>query len=588
MKAVIMAGGEGTRLRPLTMMRPKPMTAVLDIPVMEHIIKLLKEHGINEIAVTLHYLPGEITEYFGDGSDFGLKELRYFRENEPLGTAGSVGQCREFLDEEFVVISGDALTDINISKMAGFHRENGALATIAVKRVKKPNEYGIVMTDESSRITGFIEKPDWSEACCDAANTGIYIFSPEIFDYIEEDIKCDFAQDIFPKVMERCKERFFAWETDSYWCDIGSCRDYLKANIDAAAGRCGNSQKCKIGETSIGLNSVVSGEAELKGAVFIGDNCIVGKGVRLEDCVIGSGCIIGEECEIRGSVLWNNVRLERGCSAVNTIICDGAVLESGARCEEAVIGSGAECGERSVVCKGVKLWPRVKLAPESVARRSIIGSGDEDNLHFCERGIDGRVLTKRLPSESMARLGCAVGNVFGASSCIIVCCNKSGASQMLASAVTSGLSSTGVKVKHAYDIELPVIRWVCRNGAADGAVYIDNSGELTVTLLDKYGNDLPRSMRKKVQRAFSRDEFTIVAEDAVIMPEPLSDPEDYYVADIGRQFPYAYRAFRLRSFVCGRERREAITAYIPPSFIRTLLFLYPLIRLWRQRALQSG
>lgn len=209
MKAVIMAGGEGTRLRPLTMMRPKPMTAVLDIPVMEHIIKLLKEHGINEIAVTLHYLPGEITEYFGDGSDFGLKELRYFRENEPLGTAGSVGQCREFLDEEFVVISGDALTDINISKMAGFHRENGALATIAVKRVKKPNEYGIVMTDESSRITGFIEKPDWSEACCDAANTGIYIFSPEIFDYIEEDIKCDFAQDIFPKVMGALQRALF-------------------------------------------------------------------------------------------------------------------------------------------------------------------------------------------------------------------------------------------------------------------------------------------------------------------------------------------------------------------------------------------
>lgn len=564
MKAVIMAGGEGARLRPLTLLRPKPMAPVLDIPVMEHIIRLLTENGIREVAVTLHYLPGEISSYFGDGSEFGLAELRYFREEEgtPLGTAGSVGQCRDFLNEDFVVISGDALTDLPLREMEAFHREKGALATVAVKRVAKPNDYGIVMTDGESRITGFIEKPDWSETCCDAANTGIYLFSPGIFQYIGAYEASDFAQDVFPKLLSQCADRFFAWETEAYWCDIGNWREYLRANLDAARGKCVNTRGEKDGACHVGFNSAVSSEAVLKGSVFLGENCVVGSGAELEDCVIGPGCVIGERSRLRGSVLWNNARLEQECCVTGSVLCEGVVLEHGARCEEAVLGSNAVCGSGSVVCRGVKLWPGVRLAPETVAKRSVIGPGDEESLHFCERGIDAETLTKRLPSETMARLGCAVGNVFGFSASVIVCSNRSGASLMLALAVCSGLASTGVKVRRAEETELAVIRWACRNGAADGAVYIDNNGPLTVTLLDGHGNDLPRGLRKKVQRAFSRDEFTVVAEKDVPEPEPLADPEDYYVADIGRQFPYAYRAFRLKSPVCGRERREALTAYM--------------------------
>ena len=207
MKAVIMAGGEGTRLRPLTCNRPKPMVPVAGRPVMEHIVRLLKSHGMDKIAVTLQYLPDHICEYFGDGSQFDVR-MRYYIENKPLGTAGSVKNAEDFLDETFLVISGDALTDVDLTKAISFHREKGAFATLILKRVDVPLEYGVVVTDGEGKIIRFLVKPGWGEVFSDTANTGIYILSPEIFDYYKKDQVFDFGRDLFPLLMKEKRSMY--------------------------------------------------------------------------------------------------------------------------------------------------------------------------------------------------------------------------------------------------------------------------------------------------------------------------------------------------------------------------------------------
>ena len=198
MKAVIMAGGEGTRLRPLTSQRPKPLSPAFNLPIMEHIVLLLKQHGITDIVVTLHYLADEIEGYFGDGSEWGVN-LIYSVEDTPLGTAGSVKQAEAHLrDDTFLIISGDALTDIDIDKAIDYHTKKGSLATIVLSHVPNPLEFGVVITDDSGHIRRFLEKPSWGEVFSDTVNTGMYILEPSIFDYMEMGKKYDWSHDIFP------------------------------------------------------------------------------------------------------------------------------------------------------------------------------------------------------------------------------------------------------------------------------------------------------------------------------------------------------------------------------------------------------
>ena len=228
MKAVVMAGGEGTRLRPLTSHRPKPLAPVLNKPIMEHIIVLLKEHGITEIVVTLHYLADEIEGYFGDGSDWGVK-LYSSVEDTPLGTAGSVKQAEEHLrDDSFVIVSGDALTDIDLTQAIEFHRKKGSMATIVLSHVPNPLEFGVVITDDDGRIRRFLEKPSWGEVFSDTVNTGMYILEPSVFDYMEPGRSYDWSQDIFPQML-REEKPLFGYVMSDYWCDVGNLNQYREA-----------------------------------------------------------------------------------------------------------------------------------------------------------------------------------------------------------------------------------------------------------------------------------------------------------------------------------------------------------------------
>src|SRR5712691_4641633 len=235
MKAVIMAGGEGTRLRPLTSNAPKPMMPVVNRPMMEHIVKLLKEHGFDDIVVTLAFLPQTIRTYFGDGSEFGVR-MAYATEESPLGTAGSVRNAKDELDEPFLVISGDVLTDFDLSEVVRFHEEHKAMATIALKAMENPLEFGIVITRDDGSIDRFLEKPTWGQVFSDTINTGIYVLQPEIFDFIPAGEVVDFSGDVFPAVLAR-NLPLLGTVVEGYWEDVGTLDAYRAAHEDALAER---------------------------------------------------------------------------------------------------------------------------------------------------------------------------------------------------------------------------------------------------------------------------------------------------------------------------------------------------------------
>ena len=235
MKAVIMAGGEGTRLRPLTSNQPKPMMPLVNRPMLEHIVALLAKHGFDDIVVTVAYLGNQIRDYFGDGSDFGVR-MRYATEEQPLGTAGSVRNAADELDETFLVISGDVLTDIDLGAFVDAHREKQAVASIALKRVENPLEFGIVITRPDGSIERFLEKPTWGEVFSDTINTGIYVLEPSIFEHIPLGEVVDFSGDVFPKVLDD-GGMIHGHVADGYWEDVGTTEAYLRAHADVLDGR---------------------------------------------------------------------------------------------------------------------------------------------------------------------------------------------------------------------------------------------------------------------------------------------------------------------------------------------------------------
>jgi mannose-1-phosphate guanylyltransferase / phosphomannomutase len=221
MKAVVMAGGEGSRLRPLTIRRPKPMVPIAGKPVMEHILNLLKRHGITEVVVTVQYLASNIEDYFGNGSQLGM-HITYSREDVPLGTAGSVKNAEDQLTEPFLVISGDALTDYDLTDIIAYHNEKKSLATLLLAHVHNPLEYGVIITNEDGHITQFLEKPSWGEVFSDTINTGIYVLDPKIFTYFEANKQFDFSQELFPMMLKQGDPIYGYVAPKGYWCDVGN------------------------------------------------------------------------------------------------------------------------------------------------------------------------------------------------------------------------------------------------------------------------------------------------------------------------------------------------------------------------------
>ena len=358
-KAVIMAGGEGTRLRPLTCDVPKPMVPILNRPVMEYTIKLLNKHNINDISVTLAYLPSVITEYFGDGKEWGVS-LNYFIEETPLGTGGSVKNAGESLDGTFIVISGDALTDLDLEKAVEFHRQKGSKATLVLKRETIPLEYGVIITDDSDRIIRFLEKPSWGEVFSDTINTGIYILEPEVLDYYKRGENFDFSKDLFPKLL-RDGVPMYGYKTEDYWCDIGDLESYKQTQFDILDGKVKVDITARQVEKGVWLEEGVEigGGAAISPPVFLGKNCSIASGCSIHPyTIIGERRTIGRNTTLKKSILWKNVRVGGGCHLRGTVVCTGAHIKNGVSLlENSVVGRDTRVDSNATVKPGIKIWP---------------------------------------------------------------------------------------------------------------------------------------------------------------------------------------------------------------------------------------
>ena len=326
-RAMVMAAGLGTRLRPLTYEVPKPVVPVANRPVIEQILRLLAGQGFTEVLSNLHWFPEAIRGAVGDGAEMGVS-LTYSFEEELLGTAGGVRNVREFFgDAPFLVLAGDALTDVDLRELAAAHAANDGLATMVVKRVANTREYGVVVTGSDGRVQGFQEKPDPAEALSDRANCMIYALDPEVFDHFPEKPVVDFALDVFPALLE-ADVPFYVHETEAYWNDVGSLPEYLQGNLDAVEGK-----------VSVDLGGELLGEGdgerlapgvELSGRVLVGAGASVGEGARIDGpCVVGTGASVGAGAAVRDAVLLPQAHVPDESLVANAIVGRRGALGDG-------------------------------------------------------------------------------------------------------------------------------------------------------------------------------------------------------------------------------------------------------------------
>lgn len=331
LKAMIMAAGVGSRLMPLTSEVPKPMVPMANRPLMENIVQLLAEHDFTEVIANLHYHADSIADYFGECPRPAMKMI-YSREDELMGTAGGVKRCQWFLDDTFVVMSGDALTDVDLTSLVQEHQRKGALATIAVKAVDEVEQFGVVVSETDGRIASFQEKPRREEALSNQANTGIYIFEPEIFEYIPAQQFYDFGKQVFPYLV-KIKAPFYAAVTNDYWCDVGSIDTYRQAHGDILQGKvrvpaAGTLKRTDMANVLIGDGAVIEEGVQVFGNVVIGPNCHIGRGVLLDECILWEQVQISEKARLQGCILG------AGCQVgSNSQLGEGTVIGAGCQIE---------------------------------------------------------------------------------------------------------------------------------------------------------------------------------------------------------------------------------------------------------------
>ncbi|HHX86982.1 MAG TPA: NTP transferase domain-containing protein [Firmicutes bacterium] len=512
MKAVIMAGGEGSRLRPLTCDRPKPMVPVMNRPLMEYSVELLKEHGLRDIKVTLQYQPEQIMEHFGDGHKFGV-ELHYFIEDHPLGTAGSVKNASG-LDETFIVISGDALTDFNLSQAVEFHRLKGAAATLVLTAVNNPLEYGVVLIDNQGKIKRFLEKPGWSEVFSDTVNTGIYILEPEVLDLIAPEKVVDFSKNVFPEMLKR-NMPLLGCVLDGFWCDIGDLREYCRAHRRVLQGKV--KLKLNAAQLEQGIwaekGVTVSPLARLAGPIYLGRGCSIEAGARvMEETVLGSYTLVGERATVKRGITWERACLGTGSALRGGVLCTAARLAPRAAVfEESVVGDHSMVQEGAVIKPGVKVWPAKSVESGVILQDSLIWGDKISRTIFGQDGIRGEV-NRSLTPEMASRLGAVYGSL-DSQQAVLVSSDRQPPSLMIKQALVSGLLSAGAAVLDAGELISPIARQAICLLKVQGGVHVSASEErgnnhnLRIRFWDQAGLPLTRSQERKIEQLYFREDF---------------------------------------------------------------------------------
>jgi mannose-1-phosphate guanylyltransferase/phosphomannomutase len=537
MKAVIMAGGEGSRLRPLTSLRPKPMVPIVNQPVMEHILGLVKHHGIDEVVATLAFMPQAIQDYFGDGEEWGTR-IQYALEETPLGTAGSVKNAQSLLDAEepFLIISGDALTDLDLKKLIDEHKRLGGAVTIALKQVDNPLEFGVVITAEDGRIERFMEKPTWGQVFSDQINTGIYVIEPWVLDEIPAGEPYDFSSDLFPRLME-AGHALYGVAQECYWCDVGSRQSYLEVHRDV------------LDETAMvyvpgvharkGLwvadSAMIEPDVVLGDKVVIGQNTKVRSGARIGDyTVIGDNCVIGNDARVSHSVIWDDTYVGNASVVSGSVLCRHvdvrarSVLDVGVTLgDESVVGHGAHIGA------DVQVYPYKRIEPAAVVNSSLIWESTASRALFGDGGIKGLVGIDITP-EIALKVAEAFASIQPRGGHVVVSRDSSKPARMLKRAMVAGLNAAGVNVRDLRVASPAVSRFTTQKTRCVGGVHVsvvEHDPELLeFRFFDANGLDVSPAVQKKIERLYFRGEFRrAFFEDVGEIMYPAR-PLEYYAA----------------------------------------------------------
>ncbi len=534
MKAVVMAGGEGSRLRPLTINRPKPMVPLVDRPVMGQIIELLKLHGITELVVTIQYLANVLQDQFGDGSALGV-QIEYSVEESPLGTAGSVKNAEHLLREPFLVISGDALTDIDLGGAMRFHAAKGALATLTLKHVANPLDYGVVIANEDGSIRQFLEKPSWGEVFSDAVNTGIFVLDPQVFDYIPKNQAVDWSKDVFPALLAQ-NEPIFGHVAEGYWTDVGTLHEYMRATADYLSGRVGLPHVGREiqpgvwsdGDVDIAPNAQIQGPIFLghgvkikNGATILGPSVIrhytvVDAGATIDRSIVWRNSYIGERAELRGAIV------ARQCNIKNrAVVFEGVVIG-----DQTVINSGA------VIQPDVKIWPSKQIDEGATVTASLIWGSQGRRGLFGRYGITGLVNVDITP-EFCAKLGAAYGGTLDRAATVLINRDEHYTPRMLKRAIISGLPSAGINVGDVRTLPIPVARYLVHATGAAGGIHVRlspfDTRVVDIKFFDEDGIDIDTATERKIESSFFREDYRRVYLDEIGRISYPGNVEDTYI-----------------------------------------------------------
>ena len=512
LQAVVMAGGEGSRLRPLTSNMPKPMLPVANRPLMEHILVLLKQHGITDVVATVQFLSSVIRNYFGDGSDLDVA-LSYSTEEVPLGTAGSVLNARDLLSGTFLVISGDALTDIDLTKVVRWHKERDASATIVLKPMNDPLEFGVVMTDDEHRVERFLEKPSWGQVFSDRVNTGIYVVEPEVLDLIPEDQPFDFSAELFPAMLEKGMP-IYGYTTDAYWTDVGNTDAYLQAHRDVLDRRV----RVQTGafelrpDVWVGEDVEVDPTARLEAPLLIGNDCRIGPGATIgPHAVIGDNVLVGIDARIRNAVVMDGAHVGPAAQVLGAVAGRGVTLDRGATLEEGVVaGDESSVGAGALIKPSVKIYPSRSVEAGAIVTESIVRERRAARSLFGSRGVSGRVNVGVTPQLAV-RLGMAYGTILKRPGVVVTGRDASRAARTMKRALIAGLNSTGITCHDLELMPLPMTRFATRSEQASGGVSVRTSPSdpeiVEIRLFDGEGADLSVDAQRKIDRVFFREDY---------------------------------------------------------------------------------
>ncbi|UCF30654.1 MAG: NTP transferase domain-containing protein [bacterium] len=513
MKAVVLAGGFGTRIQPLTANLPKPMLPVVTYPMLENVLINLDRIGVDEVFLLLYFMPEKIREYFEDHW-CGQATLHYIIPDSDYGTAGSVAFAADSIEETFAVISGDLVTDIDLKKVVDFHRRRKAMATMALTSVPNALQFGVVIADEKGRVRSFLEKPGWGEVVSDTINTGIYILEPEVLKHIPRGRSFDFSRDLFPELLKK-KKPIFGFDAKGYWRDVGNPDSYRTVHRDIFAGKTrvtfpGRRVETGGGIVWLGEGSKVSTRARIHGTVVVGRDVKLPRGTYT-DTVIGDECEIAPGCRIQASILWTGVTVGHNCHVNNAVLCDNVRLGDGVSVKEgAVIASGTIIEDGVSMERDILLWPGKLVEAGSVLSSNLIW-GDRWKASLFEGDTVSGYTNEEMSPVFTAKLGEAFGSVLKSGESILVSRDYHKASRMLKRSFLGGVLSTGVSVHDLRLNPIPVTRFKLTSfGEVAGVHFRQKPGDETSTemlFFDAQGYEMGEDWGKDIERIFFRESF---------------------------------------------------------------------------------